>query len=245
MKQVYKSGAVAAEPSADSVSSEGNPTEGDVAQNTPATVIGAYPFYQLFKELEAVVKDSVDGNGNPFVPDKTVLTQVRDALRAKYLAKTDAPDALPPGAILDYGGAAAPAGWLLCDGSRVSRATYASLFGAIGTAFGDGDGATTFGLPDFRRRVAVGAGGNGSATLGSDVGDSGGAETHTLTVAEMPAHDHEQAAGTLSSSAQLAQPANIGGLTGLSAGLDTASTGGGGAHNNMQPSLVVNKIIKT
>ena len=92
MKQVYKSGAQAAVPSAANALSEGNPTEGNVAADppVPATVIGDYAFYQLFKELEALIEDGVDGNGDAMVPDKTVLTQVRDALRSKYLAKADA-----------------------------------------------------------------------------------------------------------------------------------------------------------
>ena len=90
MKQQYKSGAVAAAPASVSAPSAGNPTEGDVAANTPATTVGAYAFYQLFKELEAVIEDGVDGNGDAMAPDLDVLTQVRDALRSKYLAKTDA-----------------------------------------------------------------------------------------------------------------------------------------------------------
>jgi microcystin-dependent protein len=61
-----------------------------------------------------------------------------------------------PGVLFDYAGTVAPAGWLMCDGSAVSRTTYATLFGVIGTTYGAGDGATTFSLPDFRGRVAVG-----------------------------------------------------------------------------------------
>ena len=59
---------------------------------------------------------------------------------------------LPAGIYLPYGGAAAPAGWQLCDGTAVNRVTFADLFAAIGTAFGVGDGATTFNLPDMRGR---------------------------------------------------------------------------------------------
>lgn len=84
MKQQYKSGAVAAAPAEPAAPSVGNPTEGDIVNSEPATVVGAYAFYQLFKELEAVIED-----GN-LQPDASVLTQVRDALRAKYVAKDDA-----------------------------------------------------------------------------------------------------------------------------------------------------------
>lgn len=78
---------------------------------------------------------------------------------------------IPPGALTAYVGAAAPAGWLLCDGSTASRTTYADLFAIIGTAYGAGDGATTFNLPDLRGRVAVGKGTNASVdTLGENDG---------------------------------------------------------------------------
>lgn len=98
----------------------------------------------------------------------------------------------PTGVIQGYAGSAAPTGWLLCDGSAVSRATYADLFTLIGTTYGVGDGSTTFNLPDLKGRVPVGR----NAADGSfDVlGESGGAKTHTLTSAEMPVHRHNVSA---------------------------------------------------
>jgi microcystin-dependent protein len=60
----------------------------------------------------------------------------------------------PSGAMMDYAGATAPSGWLMCDGAAVSRTTYANLFAAIGTSYGVGNGSTTFNLPDFRGRFA-------------------------------------------------------------------------------------------
>ncbi len=65
---------------------------------------------------------------------------------------------VPTGAVLPYGGSSAPANFLLCDGSPVSRSTYATLFAIIGTTFGVGNGSTTFNVPDMRERVPVGAG---------------------------------------------------------------------------------------
>lgn len=61
---------------------------------------------------------------------------------------------LPSGTLIDFAGTIEPSGWLLCDGRAVSRTTYASLFASISTAFGSGDGSTTFNLPDFRGRFA-------------------------------------------------------------------------------------------
>jgi microcystin-dependent protein len=99
---------------------------------------------------------------------------------------------VPTGTILDYAGTAAPAGsaWLLCDGSAVSRTTQAALFTVIGTTWGAGDGVSTFNLPDFRRASSVGSGGSSTGFLGNTVGSAGGAETHGIAIAELPAHNH-------------------------------------------------------
>jgi len=112
-------------------------------------------------------------------------------------------DIFPPGCLLSYGGATAPAGFLLCYGQAVSRTTYARLFTAISTAWGVGDGSTTFNVPDFRGRSIVGKddmGGSaasrvttaGSAVDGATLGATGGAQNVTLTSAEsgVGAHTH-------------------------------------------------------
>jgi microcystin-dependent protein len=96
-----------------------------------------------------------------------------------------AADPVPTGAILPYGGAAAPTGFLLCDGSAVSRTTYADLFTAISTAFGAGDGSTTFNLPDLRGRFPIG---KAAAGTGSVLGGTGGTIDHVHTGA---AHTHD------------------------------------------------------
>ena len=79
---------------------------------------------------------------------------------------------MPSGSIIAFGGTAAPdAGWLLCNGADVNRTTYARLFAAIATAYGTGNGSTTFGLPDLRDRVLLGKGSNNS-TLGAETGSA-------------------------------------------------------------------------
>lgn len=134
-----------------------------------------------------------------------------------------------------------PTKYLLCDGSAVSRATYAELFTLMGTTFGAGDGSTTFNLPDMRRRVPVGAGGTGSGTLGNAVGNTGGEEDHTLVEAEMPAHTHSYNTYVNSTATQAGTGVNRLNSNQI---LQTGSTGGDGAHNNMQPSIVLQYIIR-
>lgn len=154
----------------------------------------------------------------------------------------------PTGVVLPFAGPSAPTGWLLCFGQAVSRTTYATLFAAIGTTYGAGDGSTTFLLPDLRGRVAAGTdnmGGTaasrlttaGSGVNGASLGASGGGQTHTLTEAQMPAHTHN---------------AIMSGGAGGSFGVGengtasaTSSTGGGQAHPNVQPTIILNHIIKT
>jgi len=149
----------------------------------------------------------------------------------------EGPVSVPIGAISAYGGAQAPAGWLLCNGQAVSRAAYAALFNVIGVTYGSGDGATTFNLPDLRRRSPIGAGGGWA--LGAPVG----AETHTLTIEELPAHTHsDRYNGTVQFYQGAAPPAYT--MAGAGAAYAaTGSTGGGQPHNNVGPSLAVNFII--
>ena len=153
---------------------------------------------------------------------------------------------IPAGTIHDFAGTTTPAGFLTCDGSAVSRTTYASLFTAIGTTWGTGNGSTTFNVPDLRRYTTIGSAGTQVSGPGTSVGNTGGAETHTLITSELPSHSHPiqfplyQAGGVGAalSSFQLVNTLNP--LT-----WTTGTTGGGGAHNSMQPSAVVLKIIKT
>lgn len=91
----------------------------------------------------------------------------------------------PAGIVMPFAGSVAPNGWLLCDGSAVSRSEYADLFTALGTTYGAGDGSTTFNVPDLAGRVVIGV--SGTHALGS----TGGEASHTLTESELPAHVHE------------------------------------------------------
>lgn len=95
---------------------------------------------------------------------------------------------VPAGSVTMFAGAAAPAGYLLCDGTAVSRTTYAGLFAAIGTTYGAGDGSTTFNVPNLKGRVPIGL--DSTQASFDTLGETGGANTVALTEAQLPAHTH-------------------------------------------------------
>ena len=95
---------------------------------------------------------------------------------------------VPPGCIMPYAVSSAPGGWLLCDGSVVSRTTYATLFSLIGSTYGNGDGVNTFNLPNMNGKMVVGF--NSSDVNFDSLGEIGGSKTATLTTNELPAHTH-------------------------------------------------------
>lgn len=106
------------------------------------------------------------------------------------------------GEIMAFAGSAAPKGFLVCDGSAVSRTTYAVLFAAIGTTYGSGDGSTTFNVPNLKGRVAIGY--NSSETEFDAIGETGGANTINIQ------HSHTQTDHTHSVSGTTgAQSSNV------------------------------------
>lgn len=181
---------------------------------------------------------------------------------------------VPIGSVVDYCGTSAPSGYLFCFGQNVSRTvTYAALFAAIGTTYGSGDGSTTFTLPDFRGRVGAGKddmGGTSANRLtgktngvdGDALGAAGGTETNTLDATNMPPHRHFVLAaaggnGTPTNANQMAYVSNQSSgnndYTAQASATDstvarTSATGGTGGNavpvNNVQPTLIVNKIIR-
>jgi len=194
---------------------------------------------------------SVDANravGTDHIKDNSVTAAKLNSAAVSVL--------MPTSTILPYAGSAAPTGYFLCDGSAKSRTTYAGLFAIIGTTYGVGDGSTTFNIPDLRGRVIAGQDDMGGVSAdrlttaksginGDNLGASGGLEDHLLTAAQSGLPDHTHSGGISSSATNGAAGdpfrtyfTQTGGVTG---GAQDASS----AHNNVQPTIILNYIIKT
>ena len=170
---------------------------------------------------------------------QNLAEDIEDTLE-EYEPSSGGGDTLPIGTILAFSGDTAPEDFLFCRGQAVSRTTYSELFEVIGTQYGSGDGSTTFNLPDYCGKVAVGLDSND--TDFDTLGETGGEKTHTLTVDEMPSHDHTMQNHVLAYKG--------GGIDSSTSGIwkssleKTNSTGGSQAHNILQPYIVQNFIIK-
>jgi microcystin-dependent protein len=156
-----------------------------------------------------------------------------------------------PGDLKATARSSAPAGWLICDGTLLVRADHQALFDAIGTAYNTGgETGLQFRVPNLKGRVPVGQ--DASQTEFDALGESGGAKTHALSVAEMPSHNHGGVTGNSSVGdfirnvgggvAQMFSSSDAAVLTAQHTHPITAQ-GGGGAHNNLQPYQVVNYMI--
>ncbi len=166
------------------------------------------------------------------------------------------------GEIRMFTGLNAPTNWAFCDGSLLQISTNSALYSLLGTAYG-GDGITTFGLPDLRGRLPVGAG-QGSGLSPYVLGQKGGSETVTLQTTQIPAHSHAFNVSTAPASTSTAGPgvvyaAPLNGTQDVSTGyVNTpnppstdaplapgylSQSGGGASHDNMMPSLALNYII--
>lgn len=207
--------------------------------------------------------------GTPLAPTPSTGTNTTQIATTAFVT-----EAIPVGVINPYAGSSAPSGWLLCYGQStgILRSTYSALFAVIGTTYGAGDGTTTFNLPDLRGRAVAGLdnmGGTAASRLTATVltaanalGATGGTQTHTMTSAEMPSHTHTQNAHSHTVTdprSNIGEPDWVrfgsngplydidGNSRSLSASSETATnqnTGGGTAHLNTQPTIVLNYIIK-
>ena len=239
---------------------------------TPVPAISAYAAGQIFTFKASATNTltstlNVNGKGATTIKkgDGTVVLSPGDIVAGQIIQveydgtnfQVVSPlNLIPSGSIQMYAGSAAPTGWLLCDGTSYLNAVYPTLFAVLSTTYGSADG-THFNVPDMRGRLAVGVGtGTGGGTSGTGLPTGGsaltavaragwkGEETHTLTTPEIASHSHTAETGiNLSAAGATGFVTNN---NGTSNGIlpVTTSTGGNGAHNNIQPVMGLNFIIK-
>ena len=170
-------------------------------------------------------------------------------------------DAYIPGVVQLFAGSSAPSGWLICNGQEVSRTTYAALYAVIGTTYGAGDGSTTFNIPNLVNKTVRGS---------NSLGKTGGADTVTLSTANLPAHTHGTGSlkadsngahtHTVNAPTQYAMSGSGGGTGGRTPGSvttssngahthtitgETSSVGSGSAVTITNPYVMLHYIIKT
>ena len=213
---------------------------------------------------------TTDGQISKPVAVVTASNSTMQVVQFRGVEVTNPGGADPPiGTIVDYAGTTSPTGWLLCYGQALDASVstqYQDLFDVIGNTYGGADN-TDFVVPDLRGRIIAGQDDMGGASAnrltspinGDTLGASGGSEDHTLTTAEMPVHTHTQNAHShvLGGAGHFVYGGASGGLSGAS-GFRTAlsalssndatatnqNTGSGNAHDNVQPTLILNKIIR-
>lgn len=237
--------------------------------NANDAVTKAYADAQFSAILSGFVKrdgslamlGSLDMGGNKVVNlNLATPTQDGDGVSRGYLLSViSSIAATPPATLTFFAGdvtiSGPPTGWLLCDGQAVSRTTYAALFAILSTTYGVGNGTTTFNVPDFRGRVPIGLDnmGGSSANVVTNVaadtlGGTLGTETHALTTPEIPSHTHtyddQYVAGTSGGAFTGPSVTNSTSTLDEQTGRVTGSTGSGTAHNNVQPSIAMNVLIK-
>lgn len=171
------------------------------------------------------------------------LNKMQDNIERAINAQVSG-DTLPIGTVLPYTNETAPENWLVCDGSELDRTEYNHLFAIIGTTFGGGDGSTTFNLPNLKGRTIVGL--DASDTDFNTIGKTLGEKTHTLTVAEMPKHNHTSPIDSFVNTDSQTNVVNGGHISNDSQGTNFATSyaGSSKSHNNIQPSIVATYIIK-
>lgn len=230
-------------------------------------VANALPVTRLDISPSGVFTINSGGAGfNAYLDEDNMASNSASAIASQQSIKAyvDASVAagVPTGTIVDFAGTSAPSGWLLCNGQLLERTAQAALFAVIGTAFNTGgESGSQFRLPDFRGRVSAGVDDSTVDRLSTTyfgnsaeaIGNSGGLDRHTLATSEMPSHSHgitstARRDGGSPPGGSFPHGSNAGTNTtlatvGLTLSID--NTGGGGAHANVQPTLIVNKMIKT
>ena len=182
------------------------------------------------------------------------MTQTFVAGAVLTATQTNTDLANPTGVMAPYAGATAPTGWLLCDGTAVSRTTYAALFAITSTTYGVGNGTTTFNVPDLRGRIPVGAG-TGAQNGGSGTGAISGGTALTARTRgafagdeRLMTHNHLGGMGTsvgVPTTGAMGTRIIASSTTTYENNSTVVQAAGTGASENMPPIVVFNYIVKT
>lgn len=185
-----------------------------------------------------IVQDSLSGSSTSNSPSIRAINEALSEIQLR-----GGGDTLPIGTIMPYTSDIIPNGWLLCDGSAFSASEYPELFDLIGVTHGWDENRNPL-LPDMRGRVVVG---KKAATSANDtefnaLGKTGGEKEHTLTIDEMPSHNHEVYLDDQGTGGKWGPLGTVQQTTEVFT--TTNNVGNGQAHNNLQPYIVTNFIIK-
>lgn len=203
-----------------------------------------------------------DWRGNALPPGELIAGTIHELWYTGSEWRQASPPEALPGTLSSYSGvttSTVPDGWLLCSGAAISRTNYARLFALLASTYGGGDGSTTFNLPDLRGRVPAGRddmGGTAANRLtaasraqvsGTVLGETGGVEEHQLIIAEIPSHRHWS--DSFPSPNVVVQSGGDGNanmdIGGGSREFETFFERGDDlAHTNVQPTIVLNYLIK-
>lgn len=243
-----------------------NPADADSSTQIATT---AWVVARILEEATArgnAVSAEANSRNNADNDLQNQITDVITNLTAESIQRSNADNAMlpylvPSGVMMDWPALVAPSGWLICDGSAVSRTTYSNLFGLIGTTFGAGNGTTTFNLPNMQGKFTVGY--NGIDADYNAINKQGGEKRHQLTEPEHAIHNHSYKDSYFKGELGPGQP-TLGGieLTPPSIGANgpslyngaqylyyrngtTGTEGGNQPHENRPPFVTLNKIIKT
>ena len=207
---------------------------------------GSYPQYPA-GDGPNVYAGGYTSNTGSNTAHNNIQPSIVKTFAIKYVAIDTAAPELPAGTSIGGYWASVPAGYVQENGAAISRTTYPDLFSAIGVTYGAGDGSTTFNVPNSQGRAGVNI--SASDTEFDALGEMPGSKTETLTLAQIPSHTHLMYIGQpddlnfTGAGTQIPPGDGPGAVT--TTGLSFGNAGGGGSHNNIQPSITKLFAIKT